>query len=172
MPGAETSGRLLCNVPLALLMVAGLRWLALNIDVRYRGTEGPRKDWRRRKQQRGGGGSSQQGSGEGSAPHKEGRWREKVRAPVVEHAWEMLCGSIIQQVRASLRTPGLVVEPIDELHPAPRRANTSGIMSLAALAHYPYRVMLPCATACCDWRKSEWSCSMSRIIAVDPCRQD
>ena len=103
---AETSGRLLFNVPLALAMVAGLRWLALNVDVRYRGSEGPRKDWRRRKHHHGGGGSnSQQGSsGEGAAPHKEGRWREKVRAPVVEHAWEMLCGSIIQQAR--LGAPG------------------------------------------------------------------
>jgi len=98
---SETSGRLLFNVPLALLMVAGLRWLALNVDVRYRGSEGPRKDWRRRKQHHSGS-NSQQGSGsEGAAPHKEGRWREKVRAPVVEHAWEMLCGSIIQQARPS-----------------------------------------------------------------------
>ena len=86
-------------------MVAGLRWLALNVDVRYRGSKGPRKDWRRRKQQPGSSGSQHAGIAEGAAPHKEGRWREKVRAPVVEHAWEMLCGSIIQQARYSADGP-------------------------------------------------------------------
>lgn len=66
------------------------------MDVRFRGGEGPLSGWRRRRAARG---SSKAAAAAAVAPHKEGRWREKVRAPVVEHAWEMLCGSIIQQVR-------------------------------------------------------------------------
>ena len=34
------------------------------------------------------------------------KWRERVQAPVVELAWETLCGSILQEVR-----PGTQWEP-------------------------------------------------------------
>ena len=134
-------------------MVAGLRWLALNVDVRYRGTEGPRKDWRRRKQQRGAGGSSQPSSGEGSAPYKEGRWREKVRAPVVEHAWEMLCGSIIQQVSYGMTRPldlEMDIEPIGGRHTARRKHMFTEIVAVRRLRQ-PALVRLCCiATVIAD----------------------
>ena len=84
-------------MPLALILVGGLWWLALNVDVRFREGEGPLSGWRGRRAARCGGEGGKAAAVAG-APHREGRWREKVRAPVVEHAWEMLCGSIIQQV--------------------------------------------------------------------------
>ena len=41
--------------------------------------------------------SSSSGSGAG----RSDRWREYVRSPVVEHAWEAFCGSVVQQVGAA-----------------------------------------------------------------------
>ncbi len=31
------------------------------------------------------------------------KWRERVQAPVVELAWETLCGSILQEVRSCMQ---------------------------------------------------------------------
>ena len=50
----------------------------------------------------------------------DNRWREQVGSPVVEHAWETLCGSIIQEVSAweTLGNPA-------RAQPAPETAHAS-----------------------------------------------
>ena len=109
---AETSGRFWLNLPLAAVAVGALclAWSHVSAaaapgDGRAAASHGG--SWRQRRSASGGGGwepapaAKQDGS----------RWRDKVRAPVVEQAWETLCGSILQEVRAqgpqSCRRPGI-----------------------------------------------------------------
>ncbi len=64
------------------------------------------------------------------------RWRDKVRAPVVEQAWETLCGSILQEVRL------LKHESYD--HPQIDGAQSARRVSMLQVSGHP----CPAAGAC------------------------
>jgi hypothetical protein len=88
-------------VPLALTTVAGLYWLSLQVEIRAR-SNGASAFYRRgRKQSEDDGAEAASYSASVPPPlsnKSDNKWREQVGSPVVEHAWETLCGSIIQEV--------------------------------------------------------------------------
>ena len=94
---AETSGSLWLNVPAAALVVGVLTWVSL-------GGGGDKQmhmggSWRTRRFDSQGAPRDYKPPGSAAGAQKaDARWRDKVRAPLVEHAWETLCGSIIQEV--------------------------------------------------------------------------
>ncbi len=90
---AETSSHLWLNIPISVAVVAALAWAILCRDG---GDARPSSsNWRSRRASGAGGDWKLPGGG----PQKpDARWRDKVKAPLVEHAWETLCGSIIQEV--------------------------------------------------------------------------
>jgi hypothetical protein len=109
---AATSAYIWCNLPVALVAVLGLRWLHLNTDIRFRGGAAAfRRAPAAGERLRAAGGERQSAPGAlaepawppvppAAAAKSDGRWRDAVRAPLVEHAWETLCGSIVQEVRS------------------------------------------------------------------------
>ena len=100
---ADTSKLLWLNIPIAFVAVFGIYWLSSLVDIRAKSNAYPslRKRINRFSEE-----------SNPDSPHftllvpptsanKSGdKWREQVGSPVVEHAWETLCGSIIQEVRA------------------------------------------------------------------------
>ena len=88
-------------MPLALTTVAGLYWLSLQVEIRAR-SNGASAFYRRgRKQSEDDGAEAASYSASVPPPlsnKSDNKWREQVGSPVVEHAWETLCGSIIQEV--------------------------------------------------------------------------
>ncbi|CAL8462775.1 g2308 [Coccomyxa elongata] len=96
----HTSKCLWLNIPLALATVAGLYWLSLQVDIRARSIGGSAFQKRGRKQSEED--MADAASFTASVPppvsnKSDNKWREQVASPVVEHAWETLCGSIIQE---------------------------------------------------------------------------
>ena len=102
---ADTSKLLWLNIPLALLVVFGLHWLSSLVDIRAK--QNSSHSFKRRFNR------FSEDSSPGSPHHnppvppapssKSGdKWREQVGSPLVEHAWETLCGSIVQEVAPSL----------------------------------------------------------------------
>ena len=89
-------------MPLALAAVAGLYWLSLQVEIRARsiGTSAFYRRGRKESEEFGSEGATYTASVPPPASNKsDTKWREQVGSPVVEHAWETLCGSIIQEVR-------------------------------------------------------------------------
>lgn len=99
---AETSTSTLGNLPLALVLLVAARLL-----LAAQGPPG--KDGRLgvRRRERDEAGEEPQRAvqfaalASTSSSVRSDRWREYVRSPVVEHAWETFCGSIVQQVGAA-----------------------------------------------------------------------
>lgn len=98
---AETSGSLWLNIPAAALVVGALTWVSFS-----NGGDGQSRmggSWRTRRFDSQGAPRDFKPPGSAAGTQKaDARWRDKVRAPLVEHAWETLCGSIIQEVRVCL----------------------------------------------------------------------
>ncbi|KAK9807024.1 hypothetical protein WJX72_010915 [[Myrmecia] bisecta] len=93
----KTSAYIWLNLPIAILLIGGLRWVLVQLDIRTRKAAATAKDTAKKQQQ-------QLLEEHSPAPHRtqssakpDNRWREQVSAPVVEHAWETLCGSILQE---------------------------------------------------------------------------
>jgi len=117
-----TSHSLLLNLPLAVALIVLALWGATHLHIQ---AAGPPKKKRRSAAE-----LAQEGGGEaparavpptpfaslpdgipGSASKAGRKWREQVASPVVESAWETLCGSIIQEVGSEVTScGGLVVE--------------------------------------------------------------
>jgi hypothetical protein len=94
---AETSGSLWLNVPAAALVVGALTWVSFGNGGDKQSHMGG--SWRtRRFDSQGAPRDFKPPSSAAGTQKADARWREKVRAPLVEHAWETLCGSIIQEV--------------------------------------------------------------------------
>ena len=100
---ADTSKLLWLNIPIAFVVIFGIYWLSSLVDIRAKSNAYPslRKRLNRFSEE------SNPDSPHFTLPvpptpaNKSGdKWREQVGSPVVEHAWETLCGSIIQEVRA------------------------------------------------------------------------
>lgn len=94
---AETSGSLWLNVPAAALVVGALTWVSFGggVDKQMQMSG----SWRTRRFDSQGAPRDYKPPGSAAGVQKaDARWRDKVRAPLVEHAWETLCGSIIQEV--------------------------------------------------------------------------
>ena len=100
---ADTSKLLWLNIPIAFMVVFGIYWLSSLVDIRAKSNAYPslRKRLNRFSEE------SNPDSPHFTLPvpptpaNKSGdKWREQVGSPVVEHAWETLCGSIIQEVTA------------------------------------------------------------------------
>lgn len=103
---AVTSHSLLLNLPIAMALIVLAIWLATHFQIE---PATPQK-----KKRRGNGLEGQEGQ-QGRTPptpfasildslagaaSKSGKsWRDQVGSPVVESAWETLCGSILQEVR-------------------------------------------------------------------------
>lgn len=99
--GADTSNSLWLNFPLAVAAVAGLYWLSLQVDIRaHANGSSTAARLRGRKWSEDGCETPHFTAPVPPAPSSkpDNRWREQVGSPVVEHAWETLCGSIIQEV--------------------------------------------------------------------------
>jgi len=99
---ADTSKLLWLNIPFACLVVFGLHWLSSLVDIRAKQNGYPSLQKRFNC-------FSEESSPElpsftlpvpPTPSNKSGdKWREQVGSPLVEHAWETLCGSIVQEVR-------------------------------------------------------------------------
>ncbi|CAD7702484.1 unnamed protein product [Ostreobium quekettii] len=91
-----TSNRPLWNLPVAVLAVVAFRWMSGRVVVAPRDGAAAL----RRVPRRYAGGSSWQGPRPAIGP-EEGRdrdaWRRGVNAPIVESAWDALCGSVVQE---------------------------------------------------------------------------
>lgn len=89
------------NLPLAGAAVVGVRWLSLRVEERVRADSGAEQ---RRRRGRGGG---RQPLPAPLAPSgkPDTWWRQQVGSPVVERAWETLCGSIVQEARPQRPRP-------------------------------------------------------------------
>lgn len=102
-----TSTNLLFNLPVAVGLIVLAVWVATHFQIE---PAEPQK-----KKRRGQSRDSQENvrssvpptpfaslleglSGKAAKPGKS--WREQVKSPVVENAWETLCGSILQEVTA------------------------------------------------------------------------
>ena len=94
---AETIGSLWLNIPAAALVVGALTWVSFGSGGDGQLHMGGSWRTRRLDSQRMPQGWKPPGSAAGTQK-ADARWRDKVRAPLVEHAWETLCGSIIQEV--------------------------------------------------------------------------
>lgn len=95
---ADASNSLWLNLPLAACAVVGVRWLSLQVDVRARADSLAAQRRRRSK------GVVRQPLPAPLAPSgkPDSWWRQQVGSPVVERAWETLCGSIVQEARSPL----------------------------------------------------------------------
>lgn len=93
---ADASNSLWLNLPLAACAVVGVRWLSLQVDVRARADSLAAQRRRRSK------GAMRQPLPAPLAPSgkPDSWWRQQVGSPVVERAWETLCGSIVQEARS------------------------------------------------------------------------
>ncbi len=98
---ADTSKLLWLNIPIAVAVVLGLHWLSGLVDIRakHNGHSARKRRFSRFSEE------SSPDSPTFALPvppppaNKSGdKWREQVGSPLVEHAWETLCGSIIQEV--------------------------------------------------------------------------
>ena len=102
---AVTSHSLLLNIPIAAALIVLAIWLATHFQIEPATTQ--KKKWRSQKE------NAQEGrhttilptpfaplpEGVPGSSSKSGRnWREQVASPLVENAWETLCGSILQEV--------------------------------------------------------------------------
>mmetsp|Transcript_13710 Transcript_13710/g.41406 ORF Transcript_13710/g.41406 Transcript_13710/m.41406 type:complete len:1265 (+) Transcript_13710:304-4098(+) len=94
----QTSGRFWLNLPLAAVAVGGFCLLWVQACEGAAGSGGKANGsneggWKHRRAA-----SGVPGGQAAPAAKQDGmRWRDKVRAPVVEQAWETLCGSILQE---------------------------------------------------------------------------
>ena len=98
---ADTSKLLWLNIPIAIAVVLGLHWLSSLVDIRAKHNGHPAR--RRRFSRFSEDSSPDSPSFRLPVPppqaNKSGdKWREQVGSPLVEHAWETLCGSIVQEV--------------------------------------------------------------------------
>lgn len=102
---ADTSKCLWINIPVALVAMAGLYWLSAQVEIRSR------KRGRHGLHRGHGKASEEEDPGTPSytpltppvpSSKTDNKWREQVGSSVVEHAWETLCGSIIQEVMVYL----------------------------------------------------------------------
>lgn len=59
----------------------------------------------------------------GTSVRADQRWREAVASPVVEAAWETLCGSMVQEACSPLMQPSLPVASAADLGAQNRRAD-------------------------------------------------
>jgi hypothetical protein len=121
---ADTSASLWVNFPLALGFVGGLYWLSLQVDIRARSGSAPQPALRRRGRKWSDDGACESPKFTAPVPPSpstkpDNRWREQVGSPVVEHAWETLCGSIIQEVCSAL-CPGSKQHACMHARPAAR----------------------------------------------------
>lgn len=97
----DTSKSLWFNIPLALTAVAALYWLSLQVDIRARKNGAAaylRRRGRKESEDYGPNAATYTASVPPPSNKSDNKWREQVGSPVVEHAWETLCGSIIQEV--------------------------------------------------------------------------
>ena len=98
---ADTSKLLWLNMPVAAAAVLGLHWLSSLVDIRAKHNGHPARKGRFSFSE-----ESSPDSPSFALPvpplpaNKSGdKWREQVGSPLVEHAWETLCGSIVQEVK-------------------------------------------------------------------------
>ena len=99
------------NLPAALALVASLRWLLQQHEARVKASllAGAGLPHRRRRHAHAEAGASKQGPGHShhqraDAKSREVRWRDKVGSDLVAEAWELLCGSILQEVWTTILT--------------------------------------------------------------------
>lgn len=90
----NTSQYMWANLPIAVALVAVGTWIFLHVDIQAKNLPG--KAGRRRGLFAGMG---EDAPSSGLTGHRAdgNKWRERVQAPVVELAWETLCGSILQE---------------------------------------------------------------------------
>lgn len=108
---AETSGHCLGNLPAAALLLLALWWLLVQADTaRALARERLERARERRRADRGSGngkdtaqGASFEVWGGGVSPSRPDRWRQLVGSPVVAHAWEAFCSSVVQEVGGGAR---------------------------------------------------------------------
>ena len=100
---AVTSSRFLLNVPLAAVVVGAicLLWTEAGEGAVNASKALGMNGWRHRRDASGGAAWQPLPT----AKQDSTRWRDKVRAPVVEQAWETLCGSILQEVSLPQHEP-------------------------------------------------------------------
>ena len=90
-----TSKQAWVNLPVAVLVIGAVCWLVMQLDIQPVAAK-PRR--RRGYGAEEGGDDAYQIPAAQPGAKPEVKWRDQVRSPVVEHAWETLCGSIIQEV--------------------------------------------------------------------------
>ena len=98
---ADTSKLLWLNIPTAIAVVLGLHWLSSLVDIRakHNGHPARRRRFSRFSEESGPDSPSFALPVPPPQANKSGdKWREQVGSPLVEHAWETLCGSIVQEV--------------------------------------------------------------------------
>lgn len=95
---AETSTSAAGNLPLALLVVATIRWVFLQLEAAQRAQRATSeaRSWRREAADAPAATPPSLGLPPGAA--RPDAWRKFVHSPVVEEAWSRFAGSIIQQV--------------------------------------------------------------------------
>ena len=91
---AGCSHSVVCNLPLALAAVIAVRWLLLRTEERCR-AQAARRHLRDTVDAVPGVPPAALAS-QPPPPGPSRNWRGLVQSPVVEHAWETLCGSIVQ----------------------------------------------------------------------------
>ena len=104
---ADTSRSLWLNLPTALIVIFSAVWACSHFNIELSGSQKSRRQGLTidQDQQTKSDGVPQSPfeSIFGRLTSKAGKhWREDVKSPVVEEAWETLCGSIIQEVRLQL----------------------------------------------------------------------
>jgi hypothetical protein len=98
---AETSSSCWANLPFALLALLALRWLLVQADTARRLSmlgHGRERRLRADAANDAPPRAVQFAAQPGSSSSRPDSWRDYVKSPVVEHAWESLCGSIVQEV--------------------------------------------------------------------------